>query len=49
MTHARRDHHGVPRADLALLRHTDERSLAFEFGGNPVDVVVCGGAIIASA
>ncbi len=37
------------RADLALLRHTDERSLAFEFGGNPVDVVVCGGAIIASA
>ncbi len=37
------------RADLVLLRHTDERSLAFEFGGNPVDVVVCGGAIIASA
>jgi imidazolonepropionase len=36
------------RADLVLLRHTDERALAFEFGGNPVEVVVCGGAIIAS-
>lgn len=37
------------RADVILLRHTDERSLAFEFGDNPVDVVVSGGAIIAPA
>lgn len=35
------------RADLALLCHTDERALAFEFGDNPVDVVCVGGAIIA--
>lgn len=38
-----------PRADLVLLRHTDERALAFEFGDNPAEVVVCGGAIIARA
>jgi imidazolonepropionase len=31
------------RADLILLRHTDERMLAYEFGGNPVDVVICAG------
>ena len=31
------------RADLALLCHTDPRALAFEVGGNPVEVVVCGG------
>jgi imidazolonepropionase len=31
------------RADLILLRHADERMLAFETGGNPVDLVVCGG------
>jgi imidazolonepropionase len=31
------------RADLVLLRHADERMLAHEFGGDPVDVVVCGG------
>jgi len=31
------------RADLILLRHTDERMLAYEVGGNPVDLVVCGG------
>ena len=31
------------RADLILLRHRDERQLAFELGGNPVDVVVSGG------
>ena len=31
------------RADLILLRHTDERMLAYEFGGNPVDWVICGG------
>lgn len=37
------------RPDLILLRHTDERALAFEFGDIPVDVVVSGGAIIAPA
>lgn len=31
------------RADLALLRWRDERALAFEFGGNPVDMVLCAG------
>lgn len=31
------------RADLILLRHRDERLLAHEFGGNPVDVVISGG------
>ncbi|MFT3783074.1 MAG: imidazolonepropionase [Nibricoccus sp.] len=31
------------RGDLILLRHRDERSLAHEFGGNPVDCVICGG------
>ena len=31
------------RADLILLRHRDERLLAQEFGGNPVDCVVSGG------
>jgi len=30
------------RADLILLRHTDERMLAQEFGGNPVDQVFSG-------
>jgi imidazolonepropionase len=34
------------RADLILLRHRDERYLGFEVGGNPVDVVICGGGII---
>lgn len=34
------------RADLVLLRHKDERQLAYELGGNPVDVVVCGGNIV---
>lgn len=34
------------RADLVLLRHTDERMLAYEMGGNPVDVVVCGGKVV---
>lgn len=33
------------RADLVLLRHKDERLLAYEFGGNPVDVVICGGRV----
>ncbi len=31
------------RADAVLLRHTDERMLGYEFGGNPVDAVWCGG------
>jgi imidazolonepropionase len=31
------------RADLVLLRHKDERQLAYELGGNPVDQVICGG------
>lgn len=31
------------RADLILLRHRDERLLAFELGGNPVDLVVAAG------
>lgn len=34
------------RADLVLLRSTDERSLGFEFGGNPVQAVVCGGELV---
>ncbi len=34
------------RADLVLLRHRDERELAFEFGGNPVDAVICGGEVV---
>jgi imidazolonepropionase len=34
------------RADLVLLRHTDERQLAYELGGNPVDVVVCAGRVV---
>jgi len=34
------------RADLILLRHKDERQLAYEFGGNPVDQVICGGAVL---
>ena len=33
------------RADLILLRHTDERALAYEFGGDPVDRVWCAGAL----
>lgn len=36
------------RADLVLLRHRDERALAYEFGGNPVDLVICAGAISAT-
>ena len=34
------------RADLILLRHKDERQLAHEFGGNPVDQVICGGILL---
>jgi len=31
------------RADLILLQHRDERLLAHELGGNPVEWVICGG------
>ena len=31
------------KADLVLLRWTDERQLGYEFGGNPVDTVICNG------
>jgi imidazolonepropionase len=31
------------RADQILLHHKDERQLAYELGGNPVDLVICGG------
>jgi imidazolonepropionase len=34
------------RADLILLRHRDERELAHEAGGNPVDLVVCNGKCV---
>lgn len=34
------------RADLIVLRHRDERLLAYELGDNPVDLVVCGGRIV---
>lgn len=34
------------RADLLLLRHKDERALAYELGGNPVDTVICNGQVI---
>ena len=34
------------RADLILLCHKDERQLAYELGGNPVDAVICGGQLI---
>lgn len=34
------------RADLIMLRHEDERQLAHEFGGNPVDAVICAGQVI---
>jgi imidazolonepropionase len=29
-------------ADLVLLRHTDERMLAFEFGGRPIEMAILG-------
>ncbi len=35
------------RADLVLLRHRDERMLAYEVGGNPVELVVCAGKVCA--
>lgn len=33
------------RADCLLLRHRDERAIAYEIGGDPVDVVVCAGRV----
>ena len=35
------------RGDLILLRHRDERQLGYEFGGSPVDLVLCGGEVVA--
>jgi len=34
------------RADLVLLCHEDPRELAYQLGGNPVDAVICGGALV---
>jgi len=34
------------RADLIVLGDQDERQLAYEFGGNPVDLVICNGEIV---
>ena len=34
------------RADEIRLRHTGERLRGYEFGGNPVDMVVCNGHIV---
>ena len=34
------------RADLILLHHKDERLLAYEVGGNPVDRVICNGTVV---
>jgi imidazolonepropionase len=34
------------RADLILLCHRDERALAYEFGADPIDAVVCGGVLV---
>ena len=37
------------RADLLILRHKDERALAYELGGNPVDTVICNGQVVPPA
>ena len=34
------------RADVLVLRHKDERTLAYEIGGNPVDTVICAGQVV---
>ncbi len=34
------------RADLILLRHRDERALAYEVGDSPIYRVICGGAVL---
>ncbi len=35
------------RADMILLHHKDERQLAYELGGNPVEIVICNGQRLA--
>jgi imidazolonepropionase len=37
------------RADLLLLRHKDERQLAYELGGNPVATVICAGQVMGAS
>ena len=34
------------RADAVLLHHRDERQLGYEFGGNPVALVICQGQVV---
>jgi len=34
------------RADLLLLRHRDERALAFCLGDQPIELVICGGQVV---
>ena len=34
------------RADLVMLRHTDERQLGYEFGGSHCDLVMVGGEVV---
>ncbi len=34
------------RADVIMLHHKDERALAYELGGNPVDTVICNGQVV---
>jgi imidazolonepropionase len=34
------------RADLLLLRHTDERAIAYEVGDIPPDVAISGGTVV---
>jgi imidazolonepropionase len=34
------------RADMILLKHEDERALAYEFGGDPVEAVICAGKLV---
>ncbi|MEZ6165468.1 MAG: imidazolonepropionase [Phycisphaerales bacterium] len=35
------------RADLIMLRHSDERQLGYTFGGSHVHLVICNGSIVA--
>ncbi|MCA9276573.1 MAG: imidazolonepropionase [Phycisphaerales bacterium] len=35
------------RADLIMLRHSDERQLGYTFGGSHVQLVICDGSIVA--
>jgi imidazolonepropionase len=34
------------KADLIMLRHSDERQLGYEFGGSHVDLTICDGKIV---